>query len=102
MNVFILNFLASAIEVFKPSRTLTALIVPCAFFAFFFVYTQDFNGGSEIAFLAGACAFLLKFLFGGIRVGVQELLLNDISKEKVFYFSSLVETIVLYFLLNIQ
>lgn len=100
MTVFVINFLASAIEVFKPSRNLSALVVPCAFFAIIFVYMQDFES-SDIATLAGVCAFLLKFLCGGVRVGVQELLLSNLSKEKVFYCFSLVETIILYFMLNI-
>ena len=92
MIIFVLNYLASAIEIIKPAKTLRGIVIPSLFFSILLSTITDC-----LAVELVALAFCLKFLCGGFRVAAQEL--TD-RKETVFYFFTLIETIVLWWFLN--
>jgi hypothetical protein len=71
-------------------------LIPSLFFSLICVsligYTQK-----ELVVLLGLTAFIFKFLFGGFRLAAQ---VWTQDKDKVFYFFSLLETVLLWLVLN--
>jgi len=98
MIIFILNYLTSAIEVFKMAKSLRGLIIPCLFFAVTLAGAMELmtDTRNELLYFAFCIAFVLKFLCGGIRIAAQIWG----NPEAIFYFFTLIETIFLWWFLN--